>query len=118
MPAKRRLGSSEKQPLKTNQVACPDRQRSDEGLAAFFVLPCRVLRVRAPPAIVAAFRARFPRGPVESVAVEDSVFHARTLDGVVAWWLSFLLDAEVQRRLIKKIAGVLQSGSKFPWLPC
>ena len=30
---------------------------------------------------------------------------------VVAWGFFFLLDAEVQRGLIKKIGGVLQSGS-------
>ncbi|PYT78257.1 MAG: hypothetical protein DMG40_20835 [Acidobacteria bacterium] len=36
-----------------------------------------------------------------------------TIDGVVAWGLFFLLDAEVQRRLIKKIAGVLQSGGRL-----
>jgi hypothetical protein len=71
----------------------------------------KVYGVDAPYAIVAAFRARFPRGPVECVAVEDSDLFARTFDGVVAWGLFFLLDAEVQRRLIKKIAGVLQSGS-------
>ena len=71
----------------------------------------KIYGVDAPPAIVAAFRARFPRGPVECVAVEDSDYFARTFDGMVAWGFFFLLDAEVQRRLIKKIAGVLQSGS-------
>jgi hypothetical protein len=44
---------------------------------------------------------------VECAAVEDSDFFARTFDGVVAWGLFFLLDAEVQRRLIKRVAGVL-----------
>jgi hypothetical protein len=34
-------------------------------------------------------------------------------DGVVAWGLFFLLDEEVQRRLIKKVAGVLQSGGRM-----
>ena len=47
------------------------------------------------------------------VSVEDSDFFARTFDGVVAWGLFFLLDAEVQRRLIKKIAGLLQSGGRL-----
>jgi hypothetical protein len=32
---------------------------------------------------------------------------------VIAWGLFFLLDVEVQRRLIKKIGGVLQSGGRL-----
>src|SRR5215469_1927484 len=51
----------------------------------------------------------FPNVPVECEDVEDSIFFARTFDGVVAWGLFFLLDEEVQRRMIKKVAGVLQS---------
>jgi len=62
---------------------------------------------------VAAFRARFPGVPVACAAAEDSDFFARTFDGVVAWGLFFLLDAEVQRGLIKKFAGVLQSGGRL-----
>jgi hypothetical protein len=50
---------------------------------------------------------------VECVAVEDSDLFAQTFDGVTAWGLFFLLDAEVQRKLVKKIAGALQSSSKF-----
>ena len=73
----------------------------------------KVYGVDASPTIVAAFRARFPGVPVECAAVEDSDFFARTFDGVVAWGLFFLLDGEVQRRLIKKIAGVLQSGGRL-----
>lgn len=73
----------------------------------------KVYGVDASPTIVAAFRARFPGVPVECAAVEDSDFFARTFDGVVAWGLFFLLDAEVQRRLIKKVAGVLQSGGRL-----
>jgi hypothetical protein len=60
--------------------------------------------------MVAAFRARFPTVPVECAAVEDSDFFGRTFDGVVAWGLFFLLDAEVQRRLIAKVAAVLPNG--------
>jgi SAM-dependent methyltransferase len=72
-----------------------------------------VYGVDASPTIVAAFRARFPGVPVECAAVEESDFFARTFDGVVAWGLFFLLDANVQRRLIKKIGGVLQSGGRL-----
>jgi SAM-dependent methyltransferase len=73
----------------------------------------KVYGVDASPTIVDAFRARFPGVPVECVAVEDSEFFARTFDGVVAWGLFFLLDAELQHSLIKKIAGVLQSSGRF-----
>jgi SAM-dependent methyltransferase len=72
-----------------------------------------VYGVDASPKIVAAFRARFPSVPVECAAVEDSNFFGRTFDGVVAWGLFFLLDAEIQRRLIKKVAGVLQSRGRL-----
>ena len=73
----------------------------------------KVYGVDASATIVAAFRARFPSVPVECAAVEDSDFFARTFDGVVAWGLFFLLDSEVQRGLIKKVAGVLQSGGRL-----
>jgi SAM-dependent methyltransferase len=73
----------------------------------------KVYGVDASPTIVAAFRARFPGVPVECAAVEESDSFARTFDGVVAWGLFLLLDANVQRRLIKKIGGVLQSGGRL-----
>lgn len=73
----------------------------------------KVYGVDASPSIVAAFQARFPSVPVECADVEDSDFFARTFDAVVAWGLFFLLDAEVQRKLIKKIAGALQPGGRF-----
>jgi SAM-dependent methyltransferase len=69
--------------------------------------------VDASATIVAAFQANFPSVPVECAAVEDSDFFGRTFDGVVAWGLFFLLDGQVQRRLIKKIAGVLRSGGRL-----
>ena len=69
--------------------------------------------VDASPTIVAAFRARFPAVPVECAAVEDSNLFGRTFDGVVAWGLFFLLDVEVQRRLIAKIAGVLRNEGRL-----
>jgi SAM-dependent methyltransferase len=73
----------------------------------------KVFGVDASPTIVAAFQARFPTVPVDCAAVEDSDFFGRTFDGVVAWGLFFLLDADVQRRLIQKIAGVLRSGGRL-----
>ena len=72
-----------------------------------------VFGVDASPKMVAAFRASFPTVPVECAAVEDSDFFGRTFDGVVAWGLFFLLDAEVQRRLIARVAAVLPSGGRL-----
>jgi len=69
--------------------------------------------VDASPAMVAAFRARFPTVPVECAAVEDSDFFARTFDGVVAWGLFFLLDRKGQLGLIAKIAGALRSEGRL-----
>jgi SAM-dependent methyltransferase len=73
----------------------------------------KVYGVDASPTIVAAFQARFPGIPVECADVQNSDFFARTFDGVVAWGLFFLLHAEDQRRLIKKIASTLQSGGRL-----
>ena len=72
-----------------------------------------VYGVDASARMVAAFRARFPTVPVECAAVEDSDFFGRTFDGVVAWGLFFLLDGEVQSRLIAKVAAVLPSGGRL-----
>jgi SAM-dependent methyltransferase len=72
-----------------------------------------VYGVDASARMAAAFRARFPMVPVECAAVEDSDFFRRTFDGVVAWGLFFLLDGEVQLRLIGKIAAVLPSGGRL-----
>jgi len=72
-----------------------------------------VYGVDASARMVAAFRASFPTVPVQCAAVEDSDFFGRTFDGVVAFGLFFLLDAEVQRRLIARVAAVLPSGGRL-----
>lgn len=69
--------------------------------------------VDASPTMVAAFRDHFPSVPLECAAVEDSDFFSITFDGVVAWGLFFLLDATVQRRLIRKIAEALRTGGRL-----
>ena len=74
---------------------------------------CKVYGVDASPTMVAAFRTNFPNVPVECAAVEDSGFFDQPFEGVVAWGLLFLLDVEAQRRLIGKVAGVLQSGGRL-----
>ena len=77
----------------------------DEGFA--------VWGVDASPSLMAAFRERFPNAPAECAAVEDSEFFRRTFDAVVAWGLMFLLPAETQATVIRKVARALNSGGRF-----
>jgi SAM-dependent methyltransferase len=72
-----------------------------------------VYGVDASPAMIAAFRTRFPTCPVECAAVEESDFFGRTFDGVVAWGLFFLLNPGVQRTLVAKVAAVLPANGRF-----
>jgi SAM-dependent methyltransferase len=67
----------------------------------------------ASPAMVAAFKARFPGILVQCAAAQESDFFGRTFDAVVSWGLFFLLDTETQRRLIAKVACALRSGGRF-----
>ena len=74
---------------------------------------CNVYGVDASASMTAEFRANFPTAPVQCAAVEDSAFFGRTFDGVVAWGLFFLLSAEVQLKLIAKVAAILASGGRL-----
>ena len=69
--------------------------------------------VDASPSLTAAFRRQFPHAHVACEAVEDSRFFGRTFDGIIAVGLIFLLPAEVQRDLIRKVALALNSGGRF-----
>jgi len=69
--------------------------------------------VDASAKLIAAFRERFSHAHAECAAVEDSEFFGRTFDGVVAWGLMFLLPADVQGAVIRKVAGALDPGGKF-----
>ncbi len=81
-----------------------------------------VCGVDASPTLVAAFRQRFPHAHVAREAVEDSTFFGRTFDGVIAVGLLFLLSAETQRDVIRKVARALNHGGTFlftsPAQPC
>ena len=81
-----------------------------------------VYGVDASHSMTLEFRANFPTAPVQCAAVEDSDFFGRTFDGVVAWGLFFLLSAEVQLKLIEKVAAILPSGGRLlftaPSEPC
>lgn len=69
--------------------------------------------VDASPALTAAFRERFPHAHVACEAVEDSRFFGRTFDGIIAVGLMFLLSADSQRDLIRRVALVLKRGGRF-----
>src|ERR1044071_6565306 len=67
----------------------------------------------ASPAMVAAFRERFPGVPIEQSTVEASKFFDRTFDGVLAWGLMFLLEPAAQALVLAKVAGALNPGGRF-----
>jgi SAM-dependent methyltransferase len=69
--------------------------------------------VDASPAMVAAFRERFPGVPIEQNTVEASAFFDRTFDGVLAWGLLFLLEPAAQALVIDKVARALNAGGRF-----
>jgi SAM-dependent methyltransferase len=69
--------------------------------------------VEASPAMVAAFRERFPSVPIEQSTAEASAFFDRTFDGVLAWGLLFLLKPGAQALVIEKVAGALNPGGRF-----
>ncbi len=72
-----------------------------------------VYGVDSSPTLAAMFRDRFPRAHVVCEAVEDSSFFGRKFDAIVAVGLMFLLPADVQDRLIRRIAQTLSSGGRF-----
>ena len=69
--------------------------------------------VDASPAMVTAFRERFPGVPIEHNTVEASQFFDRSFDGVLAWGLLFLLKPEAQALVIRKVARALNPGGRF-----
>jgi SAM-dependent methyltransferase len=78
--------------------------------------------VDASSTMVREFRRSFPNVPVECAAVENSDFFNRTFDAVIAWGLVFLLSADAQRTLIRKIGTVLAKDGRLlftaPSLSC
>ncbi len=72
----------------------------DEGLA--------VSAIDASSTMVAAFRRRFPGVEVTCESAERSRFFGRTFDAALAVGLIFLLPADSQRELIRRISGALK----------
>jgi SAM-dependent methyltransferase len=69
--------------------------------------------VDASPTLAGEFSRRFPRASVACEPVETSSFFNRRFDGAVAIGLIFLLPADVQRRLVLKVASALNPGGRF-----
>lgn len=81
--------------------------------AALMSAGFRLYGVDASPTLTAAFRRWFPRADVVCERVEDSRFFGRTFDAVIAIGLMFLLSAEAQRNLIRKVAVALNPAGRF-----
>ena len=77
-----------------------------------------VYGIDASPSLVEAFKHNLPDVPVACESVEESLFFKRMFDGVVAWGLIFLLQPEVQRRLIQRIADILMPGGRLLFTSC
>lgn len=69
----------------------------------------------ASPLFVVAFRKNLP-GACE--AVEDSAFPGRKFDAAIAVGLIFLLGVEEQRRLIARVADILEPGGRLLFTAC
>jgi SAM-dependent methyltransferase len=72
-----------------------------------------VYGIDSSPTLATMFRDRFPRAHVACEPVEDSNFFGRTFDAIVAVGLIFLLSADVQDGLIRRVARALNSGGRF-----
>ncbi len=72
-----------------------------------------VYGIDASPSLIAEFYRRFPQAHVACEAVEQSLFFRRTFDGILAIGLLFLLNAETQEKLIRRVAEALNPGGRF-----
>lgn len=87
---------------------------SGEPLAAALIGEGFVVSaVDASPAMVAAFRRRFPNVEVACEPVERSRVFDRAFDGVLAIGLLFLLPEDSQRDLIPRMAAALKPGGRL-----
>ncbi|MBB4658729.1 methyltransferase domain-containing protein [Parvularcula dongshanensis] len=87
---------------------------SGEPLAAALIAEGFDLHaVDASPAMVAAFRERFPDAAAACEPVEASAFFGRTFGGILAVGLIFLLPTDVQRDVIARAATALRPGGRL-----
>jgi SAM-dependent methyltransferase len=73
----------------------------------------QVFGVDAAPSFVAAFQRNLPGTPIVCESVPESSFFDRTFDAVLSIGLMFLLQAEEQRRLIRRFADILVPGGRL-----
>lgn len=69
--------------------------------------------IDASPALIAAFRRRFPQVQAACEAAQDSAFFHRTFDGAVSIGLLFLLQEVDQGEVICRVARSLRPGGRF-----
>ena len=72
-----------------------------------------VYAIDASATMIAAFRRRFPTAKVAREAAEHSRFFGRAFDGALAIGLVFLLAADSQRALIRRLAATLKPGGRL-----
>ena len=77
----------------------------NEGLA--------VSAIDASPAMVAAFRRRFPGVEVACEPAERSQFFNKIFDGALMVGMIFLLPADSQRELIRRLSAALKPGGRL-----
>ena len=73
----------------------------------------QVYAVDSSPKLLAAFHERFPTVPTDRSPVETSEFFDRRFDAALAWGLMFLLSADAQAVVIRKVAAALNDGGRF-----
>ena len=73
----------------------------------------KVYAIDASSSLIDEFQNNFPNIPVECEAVENSNFFDKKFDAIIAWGLIFLLSADAQIELLKKIGNSLKPGGKL-----
>jgi SAM-dependent methyltransferase len=69
--------------------------------------------IDASPKLIAAFRSRFPDAHAACEAAQDSVFFHRAFVGAVSVGLLFLLPADDQRIVLRKVSYALSASGQF-----
>lgn len=67
----------------------------------------------ASPTMISAFRENFPGVAAVWERAEESGYFGRRFDGIVAWGLMFLLPADSQVELIRRVGAALETGGSF-----
>ncbi|MFN7055856.1 class I SAM-dependent methyltransferase [Hyphomonas sp.] len=81
--------------------------------AALIAEGFQVSGIDASPRLIAAFRVRFPQAAAVCEAAQESDFFGRTFDAAIAVGLLFLLAAEDQREVIRRVATALKPGGRL-----